>query len=162
MLRVIDIIEATTVDGPGFRNAIYFAGCSHHCDGCHNPQSWSFDSGKDMEISELLTLLRDRGLDVTFTGGDPVMQGEELIALAAKLREAGLTVWLYTGYKYEQLMEMESMSRILDYVEVVVDGRFIKELRDESLLFRGSSNQRLVDVALTRQNGTVTEWQSPF
>ncbi len=137
MLRVIEIIEATTVDGPGFRNSIYFAGCSHHCEGCHNPQSWSFDSGREMEISELLTLLTDRGLDVTFTGGDPVMQGEELITLAAGIREAGLTVWLYTGYKYEQLMEMESMSRLLDYIEVVVDGQFIKELRDESLLFVG-------------------------
>lgn len=162
MLRVIDIIEATTVDGPGFRNAIYFAGCSHHCEGCHNPQSWSFDGGKAMDISELMTLLSDRGLNVTFTGGDPVMQGPELITLAAKLTEAGLTVWLYTGYKYEQLMEMKSMSRLLDYVEVVVDGPFIKELRDESLLFRGSSNQRLIDVAQTRLNGRVTEWHSPF
>ncbi len=162
MLRVLDIVEATTVDGPGFRNAIYFAGCIHHCDGCHNPQSWDMEGGKEMEMSELAELLIDRGLDVTFTGGDPVMQGPELITLASRLREAGLTIWLYTGYEYQQLMEMPSMRRLLDYVEVVVDGRFVKELRDESLLFRGSSNQRLVDVALTRLTGKVTEWKSPF
>lgn len=143
-LRVIDIIEGTSVDGPGLRTSIYFAGCEHHCPACHNPQTWDFNAGSDMPIDELMKIVTEADFNVTFTGGDPVYQARQLSKLAKRITDSGKTIWLYTGFTIEQLARMAEARELLQYVEAVVDGPFVESLRDTDLAFRGSSNQRII------------------
>lgn len=143
-LRVLDIIPGTSVDGPGLRTTIYFAGCGHHCEGCHNPQSWDPDGGRLMSAEEILDIIEDNGFNVTFSGGDPLFQVERLMPLALEIRRRGYNIWLYTGYTFEQVAASERLRPILDAVDVVVDGPFMLPLRDIHLRFRGSSNQRIL------------------
>ena len=145
-LRVLKIVDGTIVDGPGLRTSIYFAGCSHHCEGCHNPQSWDAAGGTPMSVSEIMAVIDDNEMDVTFTGGDPLMQIEALLPLAQTVKEHGYNLWVYTGYTIEEIQASESLRRVLDYADTVVDGQFVQGLRDISLRFRGSSNQRIIDV----------------
>ncbi len=143
-LRVVDIVEGTSVDGPGLRTSIYFAGCEHRCEGCHNPQTWPFDSGRDMSVEEIVEIVKEADFNVTFTGGDPVYQAEALLPLAMKIAELGKTMWLYTGFTVEELATMPGMQHLLPLLDAVVDGPFVMSLRDTSLHFRGSSNQRII------------------
>ncbi len=155
-LNVIDIIEGTTVDGPGLRTSIYFAGCEHHCPGCHNPQSWDPDAGRAISIDELLRVVEYNDFNVTFSGGDPFFQAEGVAKLAERIRiELGKTVWCYTGYRWEDIVNSERFMPLLYNIDVLVDGRFQMELRDISLRFRGSSNQRLIDVQQSLQSNVV-------
>lgn len=160
-IRLLDILHDTTVDGPGFRTSIYCAGCGHHCPGCHNPQSWDFSAGYDVEIDQLMQDIKnDPFADVTFSGGDPFFQAEEFAALAVRIKaETTKTIWCYTGYLYERLLEMPSSRRLLEQLDVLVDGPFIMSQRDEDLLFRGSTNQRLIDVQASLKTGNVVLWQ---
>lgn len=145
-LQVLDIVEGTIVDGPGLRTSIYFAGCSHHCEGCHNPGSWDADGGKPMSVEQLMEVIDDNEMDVTFSGGDPLMQIDALFPLARRVKERGYNLWVYTGYTIEEIRASDSLSRILDYADTIVEGRFVKALRDTSLRFRGSSNQRIITL----------------
>lgn len=145
-LKVIDIVDGTSVDGPGLRTSIYFAGCPHHCPGCHNPQSWNYDCGHDMPIDDIMNHIIENDFNVTFSGGDPLAQIDNLIELAQRIKEKKKNIWCYTGYKYEEIIADNSLSRILPHIDVLVDGRYINALRDTNLLFCGSSNQRLIDV----------------
>ncbi len=145
-MRVIKIIDGTTVDGPGFRTSIYFAGCTHHCPGCHNRHTWDINAGEEMSIEEILHRVEANDLNVTFSGGDPMMQIEELIQLAKEIRQLGKTIWCYTGYTYDEVAADPKMSALLPFMEVLVDGPYIDSLRDTTLLFRGSSNQRLISI----------------
>lgn len=133
-------------DGPGLRTSIYCAGCAHHCPGCHNPQSWDFKAGKDMEVDDLLEMIKaDEFCNVTFSGGDPFYQVEAFTELAKKIKEqTRKTIWCYTGFTIEEIRQDSSKSPLLDYIDVLVDGPFILEKRDISLHFRGSSNQRII------------------
>ena len=144
ILRVLDIVAGTSVDGPGLRTSIYFAGCLHHCAGCHNPQSWDMQGGNQMSIDEIVERIEQEGFNVTFSGGDPVYQLIPLISLARRLHQLGFKIWLYTGYTYEELIKITGVDQLLQYIEAIVDGPFIKSLRDTSLKFRGSSNQRII------------------
>ncbi len=148
MLSVLDIIEDTTVDGPGFRTSVYAAGCPNACPGCHNPQSWNIADGRNMSTEEILAIvLADPFADVTFTGGDPMFQPEGFTELAIAIKEkSNKTIWCYTGYIFEQLLLNPLQYKLLQYIDVLVDGRFVQALYDDSLLFRGSSNQRIIDV----------------
>jgi len=162
-IRVVDIVDGTTVDGPGFRTSIYFAGCSHHCPGCHNPDTWAADSGKDMSFDEILEKVICNDYDVTFSGGDPLFQVDRLIALSKLITKLGKHIWCYTGYDFEDIVKDPSLSRILPYVDVIVDRRYEQDKRDiVNLLFRGSSNQRLIDVRAWRERGVIVEWESDF
>ena len=145
-LRVIDIVEGTSVDGPGLRTAIYLAGCDHRCPGCHNPQTWPHDAGHDMSVDEILSVIDRAGFDVTLTGGDPMYQATALLPLAKAIRGMGRTIWCYTGYTLEQLLDMPDTSALLDEIDVLVDGPFVESLRDTSLQFQGSSNQRIIEL----------------
>ncbi len=144
MYRVLDIIKGTTVDGPGFRTAIYFAGCRHACPGCHNPQSWDFNAGTEMTLDEIMSVIEEEDFDVTLTGGDPLYHPEEIAQLAKRIKETGHTVWLYTGFTLEEILASERLSLPLPYLDAIVDGPFIESLRDTDLQFRGSSNQRIL------------------
>lgn len=160
-MRILDIIEGTSVDGPGLRTAIYFAGCRHECPGCHNPQSWPMDAGYEISADRLIEIVEEAGADVTLTGGDPVYQAADIIPFCRELKRRERNIWLYTGFRYEELMTGKASKELLDYIDVVVDGPFVESLRDTSLLFRGSSNQRLVDVRRS-EPGQIVEWQSDF
>lgn len=146
-LRVIDIIEGTSVDGPGLRTSIYFAGCDHHCQGCHNPSTWSHKAGRDMTVDELLQYVEKADFNVTLSGGDPIYQAKKLLPFVKRLRENGRTIWLYTGFTIEQLHEMPDAMALFPYLEAIVDGPYIENMRDTSLRFRGSSNQRIIKVS---------------
>lgn len=150
-MRVLDIIEGTVVDGVGLRTSIYFAGCTHHCPQCHNPQSWDASGGREMSVDEIMAHVTEYDLNVTFSGGDPLLQIDNgLLELAGRIHALGKTIWCYTGYTLEEIEADKKLRRILDAVDVIVEGRFINALRDIHLSFRGSSNQRIID-AKTRQ-----------
>ena len=155
MLSILDILEDTTVDGPGFRTAIYAAGCPNGCPGCHNPESWVINRGHWMSTEEILEkVLADNFADVTFSGGDPMFQPEGFTQLAHAIKEwSRKNIWCYTGYTFEKLLRNPRQAQLLKYIDVLVDGKFKKELRDEELYFRGSRNQRLIDVQTSLQKG---------
>lgn len=144
----MDIIDGTVVDGPGFRLSIYCAGCSHRCQGCHNPQSWEMTNGKEMDVEDILQTVKDSPWNVTFSGGDPFFQAEGFAELARRIKaETAKTIWCYTGYTLEALKEENDpwKMELMRNIDVLVDGPFIQALRDEQLRFRGSSNQRIIE-----------------
>lgn len=148
MIRVLDIIEDTMVDGIGLRTSIYAAGCAHRCPGCHNPQSWDFGAGRLMSTEEIMDIIKaDPFADVTFSGGDPMYQADGFAELAAAIkRDTDKTIWCYTGFTFEELLADETKHRLLSLIDVLVDGPFVQSLRNLDLPFRGSSNQRIIDV----------------
>ena len=109
--RVLRIERGTTVDGPGFRTSIYFAGCAHRCPGCHNPQSWDFDGGTEMTVDEIMEIVREQDFNVTLSGGDPMYQPEGVAELAAAINKDGYTLWCYTGFTYEQTEDSRHRTR---------------------------------------------------
>lgn len=143
---IMDILEQTMADGPGFRTSIYCAGCEHGCPGCHNPQSWDRKNGHWVDVQEILDVVKaDEMSNVSFSGGDPFYQVEAFTELARRIKEeTGKTIWCWTGFTYEEILADERLSMILPYIDVLVDGPFKMELRDTQLLFRGSSNQRII------------------
>lgn len=159
MIRVLDVLSETTVDGPGFRTSIYCAGCAHQCPGCHNPQSWDFKAGVEKSVEELAQMvLADEFADVTFSGGDPMYQAKEFARLARLIKEnSSKTIWCYTGFRFEELTA-PAQQELLRSIDVLVDGPFVAAKRDVSLRFRGSSNQRLIDVQASLRKGCVVEW----
>ncbi len=155
MISVLDIVEDTMVDGPGFRTSIYCAGCRHACPGCHNPQSWDFSGGHPMSTEQIMRIIEaDPYANVTFSGGDPMYQPEGFTELARAIRQrTSKDIWCFTGFTFETLINNPRHRQLLELIDVLVDGPFIKSLRDESLLFRGSSNQRLIDVPASLKAG---------
>ena len=135
-------------DGPGLRTSIYCAGCAHHCPGCHNPQSWDFKGGREMSVQELLDIIKDDEFaNVTFSGGDPLYQVEAFTELARRVKEeTDKTIWCYTGFTYEEILDNALLSQILPYIDVLVDGPFIEELKTTEIPFVGSSNQRKIEL----------------
>lgn len=149
-----NITKDDMLNGDGLRVVLWVAGCAHACLGCHNPETWEADSGipfdqaaKDELFAELE---KDYISGVTFSGGDPLFPGnrETVGALCREIRQRfpDKTIWMYTGYRWEQVSELA----ILDTVDVLVDGRFEQALADTALHWRGSANQRLIDVQRTR------------
>ncbi len=158
MLQILNIIEDTMVDGPGFRTSIYCAGCRHKCPGCHNPQSWDFSGGYTVSTDDVMRVIEaDPFANVTFSGGDPMYQPEGFAELARAIhqRTPEKTIWCYTGFTFEQLLSNPRQRALLEQLDVLVDGPFIKEKRDESLVFRGSSNQRIIDVPASLRQGSI-------
>lgn len=159
-ISVISIIESTSVDGPGLRTTVYCAGCGHRCKGCHNPQSWDINSGIMTDVDVLADRLLATGEDITFSGGDPMFQAEAFAELASKIKtQSNRNIWCYTGYRIEQLLKNPKAMALLKNIDVLVDGQFELALRDENLLFRGSSNQRLIDVQKSLAKGEVVLYE---
>ena len=157
-VRIAGLEEESYVDGEGIRYAIFVQGCPHHCEGCHNPQTFDFDGGRLIEIDELLDRIKGNALlsGVTLTGGEPLCQLRSLTELARAVQGMGLTVWCYTGFTFEELIDgveryfsADEVREFLRHVDVLVDGPFVERQRDLSLAFRGSGNQRLIDVPKT-------------
>lgn len=146
-IRVLDIKYGTSVDGIGLRTSIYCAGCQNHCPGCHNPQSWDENGGEPISVEVLFKNIVDADMNVTFTGGDPMLHPEGFIELAQMIKNnTDKNIWCYTGYKFEDLMLHPIRRKLVELCDVIVDGRYVESERDLSLHFRGSRNQRVIDV----------------
>ncbi len=159
-LRLCGVEPESIVDGPGFRFVIFVQGCPHHCPGCHNPQSHDFDGGYTVTEDELFDAIKENRhlAGVTFSGGEPFCQPEKLARLGKRVKEElGKTVMTYTGYTLEQLREKRDAgtNALLDVTDILVDGRYVEKLRDLTLLFRGSENQRVIDMNKTRRDGDI-------
>ncbi len=162
-MRIANTISDSIVDGPGLRFTVFTQGCPHHCPGCHNPDTHGADGGREVSLEELAACLSANPLidGLTLSGGDPFVQGEDCAALARIAHEKGLNVWTYTGYTYEALLAMAQPGHLalLDETDVLVDGPFVLALKSYATKFRGSANQRLIDVKKSRAAGDVVLWQ---
>ena len=146
-MRVMNIIHDSVVDGEGLRTAIFFSGCSHHCKGCHNPQSWKYENGKEMTVTDIINEIKSNPIcDVTLSGGDPFYQTKEIITLVKEIKKLNKNIWIYSGYTLEEILVDEQKKELLSYCDVLVDGKFILEQRDLTLKFRGSRNQRIINI----------------
>ena len=146
-IRILSIKYGTSVDGIGLRTSLYCAGCENRCPGCHNPQSWDEKGGEAISVDELYNRIVEADMNVTFTGGDPMLHPEGFIALASLIkRNTNKTIWCYTGYRFEELLSHPLRRQLVELCDVIVDGRYIEAERDLSLHFRGSRNQRIIDV----------------
>lgn len=155
-MRLAGIMPESIVDGPGVRFVVFAQGCPHHCPGCHNPDTWDLQGGQEMTLREIRKMLRKRRKNLrglTLSGGEPFLQGHEMAALAREAKKMGLDVITYTGYVYEELLTLElpGSRELLEVTDILVDGPFRQELKDLSLAFRGSSNQRLLNLAAIRE-----------
>ncbi len=152
-LRIAGTIQESIADGPGIRFVIFVQGCPRRCPGCHNPQTQPLDGGYEITADEILHQIRTDPLltGVTFSGGEPFLQAEKLIPIARECHKMGLHVMTYSGWTFEELYSVQNSSwkQLLAETDVLVDGPYREELRSFSTKFRGSSNQRLVDVALS-------------
>ena len=149
-INISDFERGSIVDGPGIRFAIFVQGCPHHCEGCHNPSTHAFVDNKIMDTDEIFDMIKERKLlkGVTFSGGEPFCQVQPLLALARRIRrETNLDIVCYTGYTFEQLLAKgdTDVEELISLCRFIVDGRFVLAQRDLSLLYRGSTNQRLLD-----------------
>lgn len=159
-VNIIRIIRGTTVDGPGFRTSIYFAGCCHECPGCHNPESWDFNAGSSYSVDDLMLVISEEDFDVTLSGGDPLYHPHFVNRLIDMVHSIGHTVWIYTGFRWEEIIADESLFNAIKEADVIVDSPFLLSLRDTDLIFRGSSNQRIIDVAksISNPDRSIVEW----
>jgi anaerobic ribonucleoside-triphosphate reductase activating protein len=162
-MRLSGIVPESHVDGPGLRYVIFTQGCPHCCPHCHNPDSWDVNAGKEFSVKQVIRLLKQqkkpkRG--VTFSGGEPFLQAGELAEVALAAHQIDWDVVTYTGYTYEELTEMEDsgVKALLCASDMLIDGRYVHELRATGLQFRGSSNQRMIDVAETQKSGRIVLW----
>ena len=136
------------VDGEGIRTVIWTQGCPHHCKGCHNPETHSFTKGFLKDTSEIIEEIKQMELQdgITFSGGDPMMQAEACLEIAKVCKEMNLNVWCYTGFLFEELLEDPKKCEFLKYIDVLVDGKFELDKKSYAAKFRGSTNQRLINV----------------
>lgn len=157
-LRINGIVNDSIVDGEGIRLTIFTQGCPHHCPYCHNPQTHDFKGGYDIEIKKIISMMKENLLldGITLSGGEPMEQADTCAILAEEAKKMGLNVWVYTGYTWEELQK-ESQKRLLCFTDVLVDGAFIYELRSLELRFKGSANQRIIDVPKSLQENRIIE-----
>lgn len=164
-IRLFGVANDSIVDGPGLRYSVYTQGCSHACPGCHNKDSWDFEGGYVVDTDELIEDIESNKLinDVTLSGGDPFQQPEAVAELAKKLADKHYNMWAYSGYTLEELIEMsktnKNISDILEVIDVLVDGPFIESKKSLELHWKGSSNQRVIDMKAYRQTGEIKIWE---
>jgi len=149
------------VDGPGLRMVVWAQGCFKKCRNCHNPQTHDFDGGILREVEDIFSEIDEYPLKqgVTFSGGEPFAQVFGFLELAKLLKNKNINIWCFTGYEYEQLVKIPSARKLLEYIDVLIDGPFIESLKNENLLFRGSSNQRIIDVQKSLKESKIVIWE---
>lgn len=145
------------VDGEGIRTVVWTQGCPHHCKGCHNPGTHDFLGGAIVDVEDVITELKTiKGQDgITLSGGDPVCQSDACLEIARAAHSMGLNVWCYTGFTYEEMIRNPKQKKLLEEIDVLVDGKFILEEKSYDLYFRGSKNQRIIDVARSLEEEKV-------
>lgn len=162
-LTISGIIRESIVDGPGIRFVVFAQGCPHHCEGCHNPQTWPFEGGREVDVEKIMDEVKKNPLiaGITLSGGEPFCQPEGMAKLAQKAHGQGLDVVAYTGYLYEELLNLAkktpAVAELLSQIDVLVDGPFIAAEKSYELKFRGSSNQRAIDVKVSLATGKLVE-----
>lgn len=158
-IRIADIVQDSIVDGAGIRLAIFVQGCPHNCKGCHNPGTHDFSGGKEMDVAQIINAMDSNPMldGITLSGGEPFCQPEACLEIAKAAHERGLNVWAYSGWMFYDLALDAGKRALLEEVDVLVDGRYIEDLRTLGLLYRGSSNQRLVDVKRSLKDACVRE-----
>jgi anaerobic ribonucleoside-triphosphate reductase activating protein len=163
-MRLSGITTESLVDGPGLRYVIFTQGCLHGCPHCHNQKSWDISGGKEYSVKQIIRLLKKqkktkRG--VTFSGGEPFLQAAELAEVALAAHQLDWDVVSYTGFTYEELIKNndDGVKTLLSATDILIDGRYIHEQRSVKLQFRGSSNQRIIDLAKTQKTGKVELWK---
>lgn len=150
-MKIMNIIQDSIVDGEGLRTVVFLAGCPHRCFGCHNPASWNMSNGTEMTVDQVAEIVLSNPLNnVTLSGGEPFMQADELLQLAQKIKEMGKNIWCYTGYTFEEVQSYP----VLNYIDTLVDGKFVMDLKDLDLWYKGSSNQRIIDVPQSLEYGS--------
>ena len=160
-LRIAGTVNDSIVDGPGIRFTIFTQGCPHRCKGCHNPQTHDLKGGYEISVSELAEIMAEQRLirGVTLSGGEPFLQAEALIPFATIVKKNSLNLIAYTGYYFEDLLKLSAentnIMELLKYIDVLIDGPFVLQQKDLSIPFRGSKNQRLVDVKRSLETGNV-------
>ena len=155
MLRVAGVIEESIVDGPGLRFVLFLQGCRAHCKGCQNPQPWDFNGGTLVSAEDVLARNQGDPLvhGITFSGGEPFEQAQALLPLAAELKRRGYHLMAFSGYTFEQLLPKPGCRELLSLLDLLVDGPFIEEEKSLELRFRGSRNQRILNLAASRDAG---------
>lgn len=161
IIRIAGIIKESIVDGPGIRMVVFAQGCKHKCPGCHNPETHSFNGGTLVTVDSILELAKKNPLldGITFSGGEPFEQAEAFAVLAQEVKKLNLDIVTYTGYTYEYILENSSRHRgwgaLLDKTDILVDGRYEANKRNLLLKFRGSENQRIIDVKRTKAENRI-------
>lgn len=156
-IRIAGYVDDSIVDGPGIRFTIFTQGCAHHCFNCHNPETWDFDKGKDVDIDELISKIKRNPLlqGITLSGGDPLYQVNACLELVKKVKElnSDLDIIIYTGFTFEELAinfkKNNDLLSLLKLSDILIDGKYEDSLRDLTLRFRGSSNQRVINLKKT-------------
>ena len=157
-IRIAGLVPESFVDGDGIRFAVFMQGCQRNCAGCHNPETHDLNGGRLVDTEEIISAIKKNPLldGITLTGGEPFLQICAANELARVAKNLGLSVWCYTGYIFEEL-PIDALP-LLENIDVLVDGAFIESLRDLDLQFRGSKNQRIIDVKKTRQQNKIVLW----
>lgn len=164
-LRLAGVIKESIVDGPGIRFTVFTQGCPHKCKGCHNPQTHDFNGGYESCVENIIEEIKKNPIlqGVTLSGGEPFAQAKALTRLAKEVHKLGLNIMTYTGYTFEQLVagfdKNPEWKTLLEETDILVDGPFILEQKSLMLHFRGSKNQRLIDVKKSLEAGTVVNWE---
>ena len=161
VIRIAGIVEESIVDGPGIRFVIFGQGCPHYCEGCHNQHTHDFSGGYDMKIEEIVIKVRKNPLidGVTYSGGEPFIQAEPFLNLSKRLKNFNYNILIYTGYTFEELLHMSkndtNIKELMDYTDIIIDGLFDKNMMDYTLKFKGSANQRTINVPKSVKEGRV-------
>ncbi len=158
-IRIAGTANDSIVDGRGLRFTVFAQGCPHNCPGCHNPETHSFEGGNEVTVDELFEKIKQNPLldGVTFSGGEPMCQAKAFSKLAEKCKNAGLDLWIYSGFTFEEIVRNDEMKNLLEYADILVDGRFHENERSLDLLFRGSVNQRIIKVRESLENNKIIE-----
>ena len=160
-IRLSGIAYESLVNGPGIRRVFFSQGCKHNCNGCFNPDTHDFNGGEERVIDDLIkdTLANPMIKGVTFSGGDPFERAEEFSYMAREFKKAGLNIWCYSGYTFEEIIEKSKVNKdfreLINNIDVLVDGKFIEEEKDEEIKYRGSRNQRIIDVKKSLETNRV-------
>ena len=163
MLDLSGIVSDSIVDGPGIRTTVFSQGCPHHCPGCHNPETWDFGCGTEIPVEAIADIVSGNPLcrGVTFSGGEPFAQAAGFAKLARLLKEQGYEVASYSGYTFEELLEgSEDQKELLRSIDVLIDGPFLQAQKSLEIAFRGSRNQRILDVRKSLAEGRAVETAS--
>lgn len=162
-IYVANIVDNTIVDGEGFRTSLYVSGCDIFCEDCHNKELWDINIGTEMSVNEVFEKIINDITNITFIGGEPMMQARPLAVLAKKIKsETNKSIWIYTGHSFEEILENEDYFNLLKYCDILVDGKFDKMYFKNNLRFRGSTNQRIIDIKKSLGKNEVILWEDNF
>ncbi|MFA9397464.1 MAG: anaerobic ribonucleoside-triphosphate reductase activating protein [Clostridiaceae bacterium] len=160
-LQVAGFLDNSMVNGEGLRSVLFVSGCRHNCDGCHNHAMQDYNYGEEIEIEDIIDRIKNNmqvARGVTFSGGEPFDKALELKALAKALKTLGINIWCYSGYLYEDIIKSTEKLELLKYIDVLVDGKFMKDLTEDSPKYAGSRNQRVLDAKKSLENNKIIKY----